>query len=123
MPIPPEDSLVVRGAKLAIWYAVKSNGRMLAKQFYGDRSVGDRAKFMTLFASFSRDGHIQNDTKFKWFGDGIGEFKIDGWRILCFRHKGDICLTHGCSKLPKKEFQNEIVRAMNIRREHCSRFD
>lgn len=122
MPIPPEDSLVVRGAKLAIWYAVKSNGKMLARQFYHERVKSDQAKLMRLFERYAEHGRIWNETDFKWLKNGIGEFKIHGGRVLCFEHDGDVFLTHGCEKLPKKEFQNEIVRALNIREMHLSRF-
>lgn len=125
MANPTDHEIPRRGRVLTVWYAERANGKRPAEAYLASLQKAHRAKFFSLIRTLADVGVIENDTKMKDLGEGIWELKVSspGSRLLCFKRDDDWFLTHGCPKLKKKEFQDEIKRAKDIRAEHLERMD
>jgi len=112
-------AIKIRAGKECDLYALQQNNRTELLDFLVElrrSAVREYAKIMTLFTRTADFGPLFGvHERFKRLQNDIFEFKTHGGvRILCFFDgRSIIVLTNGFKK--KKEYADEITRAMNLR--------
>jgi hypothetical protein len=106
----------VRDRTIRIEAVVLDSGSCPARTFLDELDRIQRAQMVARFDKLIRDHPTPlSKDKFRQVDEtGICEFKTQ-LRVLCFRHGGNLLLTHGCGKVGKKEFRKQITRAKQIR--------
>ena len=113
--------LVANGTWGSIRYAVRENGKALAKEFIDALDDPQKRKLSALFEKMANFGIIRNRTKFKKVSGDIFEFKRHQIRIGCFRVERTWYLTHGFFKKTDRWLSSELQRANDIRSEHLAK--
>ena len=113
-----DDSLVAVGSWGQLCYAVRSDKSMPAKEFYAGLSKGDQAKLNTLFKRMADEGRICNRVKFKQVQDDLFAFKVFRIRVSCYRSGQCWFLLHGFEKKGDDWPNGELIRALNLLKEH-----
>lgn len=117
--------ILCAGRRIAIEFAVRSNGTIPAKDFYdNDLSEEERAKLKPPFTRLADDGHVANKERFKKVEGTLElwEFKLHQVRMPGFYLPGGrFVLTHGLRKKQDKLPKSEIEAAHTIRAEHIKR--
>jgi hypothetical protein len=113
------DRIVERGKWGSVEYAVRANGSMEAKEWFGSQDVSVRTSFGVLFKRILQEGRITNELQCRQLRDTIWEFKRGGNRLLFGQVGNRRLLTHHIKKGgPKKCPPREINRAQTIIDEH-----
>ena len=115
------DRLVVKGAWGTVEYAVRSSGKMLAKDWIDGEPEQVQSKFAHLFRKIAETGKISNTKQFRTLQNDIWEFKRDSNRILCFQMGNRWFLTHRYQKQRRKCPPREIEIAIAIKGEHVQK--
>lgn len=105
----------------SIEYAVRSSGKMPAREFIEGLDIRERIKLETLLERMAKCGEIRNKEKFRHLVGKIYEFKSDNNRVLCFQSRKSWVLTNGFKKEKDKTPRREISRAKNIMIEYLER--
>lgn len=127
MTNPPQ--IAARGAWGTVEWAVTSDGKMPAHEFFQGLSLGDRAKAAALFQRLADTGRIVNDEKFKNLGDRAGhegrhlyEFKSFQIRLIGdFRPGRRFIVAEGVRKKKDDLPKPAIQRALQVLAAHDSR--
>jgi hypothetical protein len=117
-----DDNWLVRsGTWGSIRYAVRDNGKALAKEFIDTLDDSQKRKLAVLFQRMADIGTIRNREQFRKVSGAIFEFKRHQLRIGCFQVERTWFLTHGFSKKTDDWLPSELQRANDIRSEHLAR--
>jgi hypothetical protein len=115
------DRLLRRGPKGSVEYAIRTNGRMEAKEWLESQSLQTQNAFAHMFRSTVEIGRIINNRQFKQLRKEIYEFKRRiGQRLFCYKLGDRWLLTHYQDKSKLKDYGADIERAMQIGREHVA---
>ncbi|HLJ12098.1 MAG TPA: hypothetical protein VKU82_12965 [Planctomycetaceae bacterium] len=103
-------------------YAVRSTGRMEAREWLESESPKVMVSFGVLFQRLVEHGRIIDDTKFRKLDDEVWEFKRGSHRLLCYRLGNRCLLTHRIKKAGGRGLcpQGQIAHAHNVGAEHIA---
>jgi hypothetical protein len=119
------DSLLLRGQKLQIEFAIRSNGTMPAKDFYdNDLSDAERRKLLPPMVRLAETRLVSNKEHFKKIEgtEELWEFKSHQVRLIgFFLPGGRFVLAHGLRKKQDRLAAKDIKLADEIRKEVSGR--
>ena len=115
------ELLIQAGPWGSVRYAVRDNGKVLAKEFIEALDDSQKRKLGTLFERMANFGLIRNRTQFKKVSGAIFEFKRHQLRVGCFQVGRTWLLTHGFCKKADDWLPSELQKANGIRNEHLAR--
>ncbi len=117
--------IAARGSWGTVEWAINSQNRMPAQEFYTALPTADRAKVLALFQRLAEFGSISNREKFKNLGregGGLSEFKSFQIRFLGdFRPGKRFIVAHGLHKKKDRLDPSAIETAKRILAEHDKR--
>jgi len=97
----------------------KSDLEKLAKKDYRKY-----ARLKNIMRQYSKTGKLPPSKLDRYSGTNLMKFKHSEtypYRVPCFRHSGDMVLTHVFRKKGNREIQKEIEKAEQIRKEHLGK--
>ncbi|HXJ14016.1 MAG TPA: type II toxin-antitoxin system RelE/ParE family toxin [Candidatus Limnocylindrales bacterium] len=114
------DNLLLAGEKLAIVFAVRTNGSMPAKDFFdGELTDAERRKFRPPMERLAETRRVENREHFKKVeATNLWEFKSHQIRLLGgYLDDGRFALAHGIKKKQDRLKSSDIQVAEEILRE------
>ena len=122
----PDDTaleFVAKGTHCDVVHGIRSNGRMLAREFLQGLRTNEQARFYVDFQSLCDSGRLPSSrlAKFRTKMGVAWEFRNGPWRIGTFQHGRYWVLTHGFRKTGRRTQPGQIDKIERIRAEHVAR--